>query len=75
MTIPSRRWRPGPRPLEGKGEIGYGSRIIRPWQYAFYLDVLGDPRGASGEAVQELRGLAEELRVLGSYVDGLRATA
>ncbi len=47
----------------------------RPWQYAFYLDVLGDPRGASGEAVQELRGLAEELRVLGSYVDGLRAVA
>ena len=47
----------------------------RPWQYAFYLDVLGDPRGASGEAVQELRGLAERLRVLGSYVDGLRAAA
>lgn len=47
----------------------------RPWQYAFYLDVLGDPGGAAGQAIEELRGLAEELRVLGSYVDGLRGAA
>lgn len=44
----------------------------RPWQYVFYLDVLGDPAGAAGEAVAELRASSEGLRVLGSYVDGLR---
>jgi prephenate dehydratase len=43
----------------------------RPWEYAFYLDVLGDPRGATGEALGELRGLASELRVLGSYPEGI----
>lgn len=50
------------RPLRGK-----------PWQYAFYLDVLGDPAGPAGEALAELRHLAADLRLLGSYVDGLRA--
>ncbi len=44
----------------------------RPWEYAFYLDVLGDPRGATGESLAELRRLASELRVLGSYPEGIR---
>lgn len=44
----------------------------RPWEYAFYLDVLGDPRGATGEALEELRALAHEMRILGSYPQGVR---
>ena len=43
----------------------------RPWEYAFYLDVLGDPRGAAAEALAELREMAEEFRILGSYPGGL----
>jgi prephenate dehydratase len=44
------------RPLKG-----------RPWEYSFYLDVLGDPAGAVAEAIEELRGVAQEVRILGSY--------
>jgi prephenate dehydratase len=44
----------------------------RPWEYAFYLDVLGDPRGVAGDAVTELQRGAAELRVLGSYPEGLK---
>lgn len=53
------------------------SRPLRghPWEYSFYLDVLGDPRGAAGEAIGELRSVARELRVLGSYPEGLSRAA
>ncbi|HUG53217.1 MAG TPA: prephenate dehydratase [Vicinamibacteria bacterium] len=39
----------------------------RPWEYAFYLDVLGDPNGVVAAAIEDLRAVARDLRVLGSY--------
>ena len=45
----------------------------RPWEYAFYLDVLGDPRGTAGEALEALRAMAREVRLLGSYPAAPRA--
>jgi len=39
----------------------------RPWEYVFYLDVLGDPAGEPAAALEELRLLSGEFRVLGSY--------
>jgi prephenate dehydratase len=51
------------RPLRGK-----------PWEYAFYLDVVGTPGGAAGDAIEELRERSREFRILGSYPDGLKRT-
>ena len=39
----------------------------RPWEYVFYLDVLGDPAGDLAAALEELHALSGEFRVLGSY--------
>jgi prephenate dehydratase len=39
----------------------------RPWEYSFYLDAVGDPAGALGEAVAELRAMATQVRILGAY--------
>jgi prephenate dehydratase len=44
------------RPLQGQ-----------PWEYLFYLDVIGDARGKLGEALDELRSFAPVVRVLGAY--------
>jgi prephenate dehydratase len=41
----------------------------RPWEYAFYLDVLG-PAAEVTSAVDQLRALASEVRVLGCYPSG-----
>jgi prephenate dehydratase len=49
------------------------SRPLRghPWEYSFYLDVLGDPQGTAGQAIEELGRSCRELRILGSYPEGL----
>ena len=49
------------------------SRPLRghPWEHSFYLDVLGDPQGAVGDAIEELGRSCRELRILGSYPEGL----
>ncbi|HVO10697.1 MAG TPA: prephenate dehydratase [Vicinamibacteria bacterium] len=49
------------------------SRPLRghPWEYSFYLDVLGDPCATAGEAIEELGRSCRELRILGSYPEGL----
>jgi len=39
----------------------------RPWEYVFYVDVVGDPAGDLAAALEELRALCGEFRVLGSY--------
>jgi prephenate dehydratase len=39
----------------------------RPWEYVFYLDVLGDPAGELAAALEDLRALSGEFRLLGSY--------
>ena len=39
----------------------------RPWEYSFYLDVMGDAQSGITEALEELRSFAPILRVLGFY--------
>lgn len=47
--------------------------IGRPWEYAFYVDILEGAAGSLGEAVSDLQRLARTVRVFGSYaLDNLR---
>ena len=52
------------------------SRPLRghPWEHSFSLDVIGAPRGSAGEAIEELGRSCRELRILGSYPEGLSRT-
>jgi len=52
--------------LQGVVDL-YAGFAARGIQYAFYLDAMGDPAGAAGDAVAELKEMAVSLRVLGSY--------
>ncbi len=38
-----------------------------PWHYLFFLDFLAAPSESTQSALQQLRNMAEEVRVLGSY--------
>jgi chorismate mutase / prephenate dehydratase len=43
-------------------------RLGTPWEYHFYLDIEGNQAEANvAAALSDLRGVTEELRVLGSY--------
>lgn len=44
----------------------------RPWEYRFFADARGVPLEVQDEAVEALRGLAVELRVLGRYAEEVR---
>jgi prephenate dehydratase len=39
----------------------------RPWEYRFFADVRGDPKGAVGDCLGRLRSMGAEVQVLGSY--------
>ncbi len=39
----------------------------RPWEYRFFADVRGDPKGAVGDCLGSLRSMGAEVRVLGFY--------
>lgn len=41
----------------------------RPWEYRFYADLRGVPLGEQTACVEELRSMAGEVHVLGSYVE------
>lgn len=41
----------------------------RPWEYRFYADLRGAPLAEQLACVEELRGVAAEVRVLGSYTE------
>lgn len=41
----------------------------RPWEYRFFADVRGEPGGTLGECLDDLRAIATELRILGSYAE------
>jgi len=41
----------------------------RPWEYRFFADVRGDPKTNLRECLDELRGSAAELQLLGCYAE------
>lgn len=50
------------RPIEGK-----------PWEYAFYIDVIGNAHEPPvSRALETLRDTADDVKVLGTYPDGLQ---
>jgi len=45
-----------------------------PWHYLFFLDFMTPSRQATHAAIEQLRGMAEEVRMLGSYRAGKTET-
>ena len=60
----------GPFARRGLNLLKIESRPIHgcPWEYRFFLDVEAAPEPDLAEAVEELRGVAQDVRVLGCYV-------
>ena len=48
--------------------------VGRPWEYSFYVDIMGDAKEPNvARAIEHLREMCEFVRVLGTYPTGSQA--